>query len=123
MSDSTPSDPNCEYCGEDLGDHLGTWQTCPKVGSSGKSFRRKIADMPSVGIAPRVDVPLGRYRHYKGDLYDVIGGALHATSGKDEVLVLYRSVEHGYTATRTLDDFNGTTLFGGVTVNRFERVQ
>ncbi|MFY9510548.1 MAG: DUF1653 domain-containing protein [Rubrivivax sp.] len=39
-------------------------------------------------LPPLPDTPLGRYRHYKGGLYDVIGVARHSESL--EPLVVYR---------------------------------
>ena len=42
---------------------------------------------------------LGRYLHYKGDLYEVTGMALHTET--EQTLVLYRSVTHGAQDDRT----------------------
>lgn len=43
----------------------------------------------------RLNVPLGIYKHYKGNRYEVIGVALHSETL--EVLVIYRALygEHG----------------------------
>ncbi|HSW08919.1 DUF1653 domain-containing protein [Aquabacterium sp.] len=42
-----------------------------------------MSDLP-----PLPDTPLGRYRHYKGGEYEVIGVARHSETG--EPLVVYR---------------------------------
>ena len=48
------------------------------------------ADLP-----PLIATPPGRYRHYKGGLYDVIGSARHSETL--EPMTLYRALygEHG----------------------------
>lgn len=45
--------------------------------------------------APLPATPTGRYRHYKGAEYEVLGAVLHSET--QEVLVLYRALyaEHG----------------------------
>jgi hypothetical protein len=40
------------------------------------------------GLAPLPETPLGRYRHYKGGEYEVIGVARHSET--NEPLVVYR---------------------------------
>jgi len=44
-------------------------------------------------LPPLPDTPLGRYRHYKGGEYDVVGCARHSESL--EPLVLYRPIYGG----------------------------
>jgi hypothetical protein len=39
-------------------------------------------------MSPTAEVPAGRYRHYKGGLYEVLGVARHSET--DEELVVYR---------------------------------
>jgi hypothetical protein len=124
-SDATPADPTCERCGKPKREHYCRYHAenddwpedaCEPLG--GPTFRRRAADMPRLGLAPHPDVPLGRYRHYKGGEYEVIGGALMASDDSDEVFVLYRSIEHGYCAARTVADFTATVGDR----RRFERI-
>lgn len=64
----------------------------------------------------------GRYRHYKGGLYTVIGIARHSETG--ELLVVYRP-EYGERAfwVRPLAMFNETVEIAGRLIPRFERLQ
>ncbi len=39
-------------------------------------------------MGPSAEIPAGRYRHYKGGLYEVLGVARHSET--DEELVVYR---------------------------------
>lgn len=63
----------------------------------------------------------GRYRHYKGGEYTVIGTAIHSESG--ELLVVYRP-EYGERKlwVRPLAMFLENVEVGGVSVPRFSRV-
>lgn len=63
----------------------------------------------------------GRYRHYKGGLYTVIGIARHSETG--ELLVVYRP-EYGERAfwVRPLAMFNETVDIEGRLIPRFERL-
>lgn len=63
----------------------------------------------------------GRYRHYKGGLYTVIGIARHSETG--ELLVVYRP-EYGERAfwVRPLAMFNETVEIEGRLIPRFERL-
>lgn len=66
--------------------------------------------------------PPGRYRHYKGGVYTVIGTARHSESG--EWLVVYRP-EYGERAlwVRPLAMFTETVMVDGVCVRRFSPLQ
>lgn len=111
-AEATPTDPQCEHCGQRKSDHCypGTID----------AFRRCVADMPRAGVAPDPRVPLGRYRHYKGGEYLVTGGAFLATGEEDLVLVVYRSVAEGYQAVRTVADFTEMVQHKGKAAGRFE---
>jgi len=63
----------------------------------------------------------GVYRHYKGNLYDVIGVATHSETG--ERLVVYRP-QYGERAlwVRPLEMFMETVVVDGVERPRFERL-
>lgn len=60
----------------------------------------------------------GRYRHYKGALYEVVGQAKHSES--EEVLVVYRALygEFGLWV-RPLSMFMETVIHNGKSVPRF----
>ena len=62
----------------------------------------------------------GRYRHYKGNYYEVIGTARHSET--DELLVVYRPLygERGLWV-RPLAMFEETVTLEGGSVARFER--
>ena len=63
-------------------------------------------------------VPLGRYRHFKGNNYSVVGFARHSET--EEVMVLYVPLygEGGYWV-RPLEMFMGTVRLDGKDVPRF----
>ena len=66
-------------------------------------------------------IPLGRYRHYKGRDYSVVGFARHSETG--EVMVLYVPLygEGGYWV-RPLTMFTENVVLGGKSVPRFALV-
>ena len=66
--------------------------------------------------------PLGRYRHYKGGDYEVIGVARHSETL--EPMVVYRAVSaNGGWWIRPHSMFFGTLIAGGVERRRFEAVE
>ncbi|MFN7732651.1 MAG: DUF1653 domain-containing protein [Pirellula sp.] len=66
-------------------------------------------------------IPLGRYRHYKGKEYTVLGVAKHSET--QELLVVYRPEygERGWWV-RPLSMFCESVLVDGRSVPRFERI-
>lgn len=62
----------------------------------------------------------GTYRHYKGNLYEVLDVATHSET--EEQLVVYRALygERGLWV-RPLDMFTESVVVDGVTVPRFAR--
>lgn len=61
----------------------------------------------------------GRYRHYKGNLYDVIGTARHSETG--EQMVVYRCLYGDYSLwVRPLGMFLETVVVDGRDVPRFD---
>jgi hypothetical protein len=72
-------------------------------------------------LPPLPDTPLGRYRHYKGGEYEVIGVARHSET--HEPLVVYRPLynQSGWWV-RPHAMFFEQTLVSGVLRPRFERV-
>lgn len=62
---------------------------------------------------------LGKYKHYKGNLYEVIGVARHSET--EEELVVYRALygEYGLWI-RPLSMFVENVEINGVTMPRFE---
>ena len=67
-------------------------------------------------------IPLGRYRHYKGRDYSVVGFARHSET--EEVMVLYVPLygEGGYWV-RPLSMFTEYVVVDGVEVSRFALVE
>ena len=64
----------------------------------------------------------GRYRHYKGGEYQVIGTARHSET--DELLVVYRCLyDNDSLWVRPLAMFMETVLVDGREVPRFERCE
>lgn len=67
-------------------------------------------------------VPQGIYRHYKGNLYQVLHTAKHSET--EEVLVVYRCLYGEYDVwVRPLDMFVETVKVDGKQVDRFELVK
>ena len=68
-----------------------------------------------------VNIPPGKYRHFKGQHYKIIGVAENVDSG--ELFVIYQPLygEYGLTA-RPLDNFIEKVIVNGLEVPRFERV-
>ena len=68
-----------------------------------------------------IETPLGRYRHYKGMLYDVIGSVRHSESL--EPMTLYKALygEHGLWV-RPAAMFNEEVVIEGEQKSRFTKV-
>lgn len=66
-----------------------------------------------------ISIPVGRYRHYKGNDYEVIGEARHSETL--ERLVVYRALygEHGLWV-RPKAMFLETVIIDGVQYRRFQ---
>ena len=66
-------------------------------------------------------IPLGLYRHYKGNQYEVIGFAKHSETLED--MVIYKALygKHG-TWVRPLSMWENPIEFNGRTVKRFEYI-
>jgi len=70
----------------------------------------------------REEIPPGRYRHYKGNLYEVIGIARHSET--EELLVVYRCLYGDRSLwVRPLAMFRETVIVAGREFPRFERVE
>jgi len=66
-------------------------------------------------------IPPGRYRHFKGNEYEVIGTALHSETR--EPYVVYRPLYgEGGMWIRPAAMFTETVIRDGAEVNRFERI-
>ena len=66
-------------------------------------------------------IPLGRYRHFKGKEYEVIGIARHSET--EEPMVVYRALYgEGGLWTRPASMWNETVERGGKTYRRFYRL-
>jgi hypothetical protein len=74
-------------------------------------------------LPPRVPVAGERYRHYKGDLYKVVGLAIH--SNDDIWMVVYKPLYENADAnffTRPLDQWFEKVIYQGIEKTRFEKV-
>ena len=49
--------------------------------------------LPAEQLPPLITTPPGRYRHYKGNLYDVVGTVRHSETL--EPMTLYRALQNG----------------------------
>lgn len=67
-------------------------------------------------------IPPGRYRHFKGNEYEVIAIARHSET--EEVVVVYRALYgDGGVWVRPADMWTGTVERDGKTYQRFEKVR
>ena len=80
-----------------------------------------MSEITSENFPPLIETPLGRYRHYKGMLYDVVGTVRHSESL--EPMTLYRALygEHGLWV-RPTAMFNEDVVIAGVRQKRFAKV-
>ncbi len=68
-----------------------------------------------------MSIELGKYRHYKGNFYEVIGVVKHSETLEE--LVLYKQLYgEGALWVRPLSMFLETITIDGVTKSRFEKV-
>ena len=72
-------------------------------------------------LPPLIETPIGRYRHYKGGLYEVIGTARHSESL--EPMTLYRALygERGLWV-RPAAMFSEAVTIDGIRQPRFARI-
>jgi hypothetical protein len=72
-------------------------------------------------LPPLIETPLGRYRHYKGLLYEVIGTVRHSETL--EPMTLYRA-EYGERGlwVRPAAMFNETVVIDGKSQPRFTKI-
>ena len=71
-------------------------------------------------LAPR-PTPCGKYKHYKGGEYEVIGYVHHSET--TEQLVLYKQLDKDTGLwVRPYDMFFGTVMVDGIEKDRFQRV-
>ncbi|MDB5850289.1 MAG: hypothetical protein JWP29_4041 [Rhodoferax sp.] len=77
--------------------------------------------MSDPSLPPLIETPPGRYRHYKGGLYDVVGTVRHSETL--EPMTLYRALygEQGLWV-RPAAMFNETVDIDGVVQPRFAPV-
>ena len=71
-------------------------------------------------LPPLIETPPGRYRHYKGGLYDVVGTVRHSETM--EPLTLYRALYgEGGLWVRPAAMFEEEVVIDGVRQRRFSR--
>jgi hypothetical protein len=77
--------------------------------------------MSQEAFPPLIETPLGRYRHYKGMEYDVVGTVRHSETL--EPLTLYRALygDHGLWV-RPAAMFNEDVMIDGVQQPRFRKI-
>lgn len=79
---------------------------------------------PVEQCSPKKEEPvtLGKYRHFKGNEYEVTGFAKHSETG--EMLVIYRSLQNREDVwARPYDMFKESIWHNGQQVKRFERIE
>lgn len=70
----------------------------------------------------RSTIQPGRYRHYKGNFYEVLDVARHSET--EEPMVVYRCLSDGNSLwVRPLDMFLETVEVAGQTVPRFAKIE
>lgn len=72
-------------------------------------------------LPPFIETPLGRYRHYKGMEYDVVGTVRHSETL--EPMTLYRALygQHGLWV-RPAAMFNENVVIDGIEQPRFRKI-
>ena len=72
-------------------------------------------------LPPFIETPLGRYRHYKGMEYDVVGTVRHSETL--EPMTLYRALygQHGLWV-RPAAMFNENVVIDGIEQPRFMKI-
>ncbi len=77
--------------------------------------------MSDESLPPLITTPPGRYRHYKGNLYDVVGTVRHSETL--EPMTLYRALygEHGLWV-RPAAMFGEDVVIDSVKIPRFIKV-
>ena len=77
--------------------------------------------MTDTDLPPLIETPPGRYRHYKGSLYDVVGTVRHSESL--ECMTLYKAL-YGKMGlwVRPAAMFNEPVVIDGITQPRFARI-
>ncbi len=64
----------------------------------------------------------GKYRHFKGAEYEVLGTATHSET--EETLVVYRTLYGDFDLwVRPIDMFLGTKMVDGVETQRFQYIE
>jgi len=78
-----------------------------------------LATMDDTDLPPLIEKPPGRYRHYKGGEYEVLGTVRHSETL--EPMTLYRALygQHGLWV-RPAAMFAETVTVQGITRRRFE---
>ncbi len=68
-----------------------------------------------------LDIELGRYRHYKGGLYEAVAAAKHSETL--EAMVVYRSLTDGGYWVRPAYMWNELVTVNGESVPRFAKIK
>jgi hypothetical protein len=78
--------------------------------------------MTETDLPPLIETPVGRYRHYKGGMYVVVGTVRHSESL--ECMTLYKAL-YGQMGlwVRPASMFNETVVINGIAQPRFAKLE
>ena len=95
------------------------WTHGDPQGKHESGYVKVVADASAASGLP---IPLGTYRHYKGNLYQLTGFATHSETLED--MVIYKALQNGgKTWVRPLSMWEDIVETGGKPVKRFSAIK